>query len=75
MKIVLRFASILIFLLCFSSQSPGQDTRVSNVRFEDRGETISVRYDLSGLYGKFRTISTKTCPTWHEENTAVNRRR
>jgi hypothetical protein len=52
MKIVLRFAPILIFLLCFSSQLPGQDTKVSNVRFEDRGETISVRYDLSGAYGK-----------------------
>ena len=52
MKIVLRFAFIPIFLFCFSSQSPGQDTKVSNVSFEDRGETISVHYDLSGQYGK-----------------------
>jgi hypothetical protein len=41
-----------VFFLCFLTQSRGQDTKVSNVRFEDRGETISVRYDLSGQYGK-----------------------
>jgi len=52
MKNVLRLAPFLIFLLSFSSQSMGQTTKVSNVHFEDRGETISIQYDLSGQYGK-----------------------
>ena len=52
MKNIICSACILIFLFGFRRSATGQDTQVSNVRFEDRGETISVRYDLSGAYGK-----------------------
>lgn len=44
------------FLFAYSILN-AQNTRVANVRFEDRGKTISIQYDLIGKPGKKYKIS------------------
>lgn len=51
---LILIASLLYIHLPFSH---AQELGVRNVRFEDRGETIVIRYELSGRAGKKYTVS------------------
>ena len=48
----LRFGFVISFILLLYSVPKAQEVQVKNVRFEDRDETVAVRYDLDGLIGK-----------------------
>ena len=50
-KAVFHFGFVLC-LFFYSSFLQAQELAVKNVRFEDQGETLVVRYDLDGLVGK-----------------------
>jgi len=52
-----RFIFLLLFYFIIVSSSFSQDFKVSNVRFEDRDETIVVKYDLNGTSGKKYKVS------------------
>jgi len=52
-----RFIFLLPFFLIFVSRLFSQGLQVSNVRFEDRGETIVVKYELSGTSGRKYKVS------------------
>jgi hypothetical protein len=43
-----RYLSFLGFTLTMAAAAFGQNLKVENVRFDDQGETIVIRYDLSG---------------------------
>ena len=43
---------VVLFLLIFQSESWGQTLNIKNVSFEEKDETVVVKYDLDGVVGK-----------------------